>query len=171
MIRPLLVLAVVELAVGTVALQWLVPPDPVLIWNASPSAPLGLYRVTAAHRPRRGDLVAIRTPEPLAGFLAENGYLPARLPLLKHVAAVAGQRVCRDGRQLTIDGQTSVRALGRDRRGRPLPVWAGCYQLGPSEFFALNPTAPDSLDGRYFGPLPTSAVIGIAHPLWLRGSL
>ena len=31
----------------------------------------------------------------------------------------------------------------------------------------LNPAHPDSLDGRYFGPLPASAVIGRAVPLHL----
>ncbi|MGQ2936859.1 MAG: S26 family signal peptidase, partial [Sphingopyxis sp.] len=31
----------------------------------------------------------------------------------------------------------------------------------------LNP-APDSLDGRYFGPLPDTGVVGVAHPLLVR---
>jgi type IV secretory pathway protease TraF len=30
----------------------------------------------------------------------------------------------------------------------------------------MNPEARDSLDGRYFGPLPTSSVIGRATPLY-----
>jgi type IV secretory pathway protease TraF len=31
---------------------------------------------------------------------------------------------------------------------------------------ALNADVPTSLDGRYFGPLPLSSVIGRALPLW-----
>lgn len=169
MTRPLLVLATVQLAVALTAVQWLTPPDPKLIWNASPSAPIGLYWVTRTLQLRRGDLVGIMPPEPLAGFLSENGYLPAGVPLLKHVAAVAGQRVCRRHEQITIDGATAAWALPNDRRGRPLPVWSNCYQLGPGEVFALN-SAPDSLDSRYFGPLPTSSVVGQARPLWLPQS-
>jgi type IV secretory pathway protease TraF len=30
----------------------------------------------------------------------------------------------------------------------------------------MNWRSADSLDGRYFGALPTSAVIGTAEPLW-----
>jgi type IV secretory pathway protease TraF len=30
----------------------------------------------------------------------------------------------------------------------------------------MNWSVPDSLDGRYFGPIPTSSVIGRALPLW-----
>ena len=30
----------------------------------------------------------------------------------------------------------------------------------------MNPGVPDSLDGRYFGPLPASSIIGRAVPLW-----
>ena len=33
----------------------------------------------------------------LAGWLAERHYLPRNVPLLKHVVAKAGQRVCRIG--------------------------------------------------------------------------
>ena len=56
----------------------------------------------------------------------------------------------------------------RDGRGRPLPVWQDCRTLGADELLLLNPDHPDSLDGRYFGPLPTSTVIGRATPLHLR---
>ncbi len=38
--------------------------------------------------------------------------------------------------------------------------------LQPGEVFLMNPTAPDSLDGRYFGPLPASSIVGRAVPLW-----
>lgn len=166
MIRPAIVFAGLTAVVTVTAVQVLSPPAPRLIWNASPSAPIGLYRVSPERAVRRGDLVAITPPEPLAGFLAERGYLPLGVPLLKHVVAVAGQCVCRAGAVVSIDGVPAATALGRDRRGRALPSWRGCEQLGPNQVFALNAT-PDSLDGRYFGPLPTSSVIGRAQPIWL----
>ena len=49
-----------------------------------------------------------------------------------------------------------------------MPVWQGCRTLGAGELLLLNPDHPDSLDGRYFGPLPASTVIGRATPLHLR---
>jgi type IV secretory pathway protease TraF len=38
--------------------------------------------------------------------------------------------------------------------------------LSGGEFFALNADISTSLDGRYFGPLPLSSVIGRAIPVW-----
>ena len=33
----------------------------------------------------------------------------------------------------------------------------------------MNPRSANSLDGRYFGPLPASSVVGRAIPLWTNG--
>lgn len=139
---------------------------PALVWNASASVPVGLYRVQPIGRPRVGDLVVVRPPEALARFLVDGGYLPRGVPLLKRVAALSGQRVCRAGLAITVDGVLLGAAIERDRRGRPLPVWQGCQVLGPDQLFLLNPERPDSLDGRYFGPLPLASVMGRARPLW-----
>jgi type IV secretory pathway protease TraF len=38
--------------------------------------------------------------------------------------------------------------------------------LGDDELFVMNWQSADSLDSRYFGPLPASAVIGQAIPVW-----
>jgi type IV secretory pathway protease TraF len=32
----------------------------------------------------------------------------------------------------------------------------------------MNPQSADSLDGRYFGPLPTASIVGRAIPLWVN---
>src|SRR5690606_5498594 len=112
--------------------------------------------------PPIGALVAVTPPERLARWLSARGYLPKGLPLLKHVAARAGQRVCRSGNVVSVDARRVTIARARDGRGRPLPVWQGCRTLQPGELLLLNPAVPDSLDSRYFGPLPASAVIGRA---------
>ena len=143
-------------------------PFPRVIWNASASAPIGLYRIHPDSDPPTGALVAIAPPERLARWMAVRGYLPEGVPLLKHVAAKAGQRVCRSGDVVSVDARPVAVALAHDRRGRPLPVWQGCRTLRTGELLLLNPAHPDSLDGRYFGPLPASVVIGRATPLHLR---
>ena len=143
-------------------------PLPRLIWNASASAPIGLYRIQPDRDPPAGALVAVTPPNSLARWLSARGYLPEGVPLLKHVAAKAGQRVCRTGAVVSIDARPVAIAQTRDRRGRPLPVWRGCRRLAANELLLLNPAVPDSLDGRYFGPLLVSAVIGRATPLHLR---
>jgi len=143
-------------------------PLPRVIWNASASAPLGLYRIEPDRDPAIGALVAVTPPAPLARWLAERGYLGERVPLLKHVAAKAGQRVCRIGAVVSVDARPVVVALGRDGRGRSLPVWQGCRTLRAGEVLMLNPDHADSMDGRYFGPLPASTVLGRAMPVLTR---
>lgn len=143
-----------------------VHPTPRLIWNVTASTPAGLYALVPTYRPRIGDVVAVSPPEPIAGFLADGGYLPERVPLLKRVTAIAGQTVCRFGAVVTVDTIVVGAARERDSRGRALPVWRGCRVIGDGEFFLMNPH-PDSLDGRYFGPLPTTMLLGRAHPLFL----
>jgi conjugative transfer signal peptidase TraF len=137
-----------------------------LIWNASASVPIGLYTIDPDHLLEVTDLVAVDAPEPLATFLAERGYLPRGVPLMKRVAGVAGQRVCRTGRTISVDGVDMAEALDRDRSGRALPSWQGCRLLGVGEIFLMNWQVRDSLDGRYFGPLSTDTIIGRATPLY-----
>ena len=146
-----------------------VAPRPRLIWNASASTAVGLYRVDPLRHPARGDLVVITPPDGVSRFLAERRYLPLGVPLMKHVAALPGQTVCRSGAIVTIDGRRAAVAQTRDRLARPLPVWQGCHRVGDGELFLLNP-AEASLDGRYFGIVPTSGVIGRARPLLTRAA-
>ncbi len=139
---------------------------PRLIWNASASTPIGLYSLDRSPRLEVTDLVAVDAPEPLASFLAERDYVPRGVPLMKRVAALPGQRVCRTGARITIDGIAMGEALERDRLGRELPVWQGCRRIGDDEVFLMNFDVPDSVDGRYFGPLSRGFVIGRALPVW-----
>jgi conjugative transfer signal peptidase TraF len=136
------------------------------VWNASASVPVGLYRLRPAGELVVGELVAVQPPEPLATFLADGGYLPRGIPMLKRVLALPGQTVCRDRYAITVDKVEMGVTRERDSRGRPLPVWQGCRVVAEGEVFLMNWQSADSLDGRYFGVLLTSAIIGRAEPLW-----
>ena len=143
-------------------------PLPRVIWNASASVPIGLYRIHPDRDPPAGVLVAVMPPRRWAGWMAERGYLPEGVPLLKHVAAKAGQRVGRIGATVSVDARPVATARARDGRGRSLPVWQGCRTLRAGELLMLNPDHADSLDGRYFGPLLASTVLGRAIPILTR---
>jgi conjugative transfer signal peptidase TraF len=143
-----------------------VPVAPKLIWNASASLPIGFYTIAPAEHLEVADLVAVDPPEPLASFLAERRYLPRGVPLLKRIAGLPGQHVCRNGAHVTVDGIDMGDALVRDRLGRELPAWQGCRHVADDEVFLMNWWVEDSLDGRYFGPLPATSIIGRAMPLW-----
>jgi type IV secretory pathway protease TraF len=128
--------------------------------------PIGFYRVLPVGGLIVTDLVVAFPPEDLATFLAEGGYLPRGVPLIKRVLALPGQTVCREKLGITVDGIDMGAARKRDRRGRILPCWQGCRALAEGEVFLMNWDEPASLDSRYFGPLPVTAVVGRAVPLW-----
>ena len=168
MIRARKTLIATGTALALIGAAAVVTSDPLLIWNASASVPVGFYAVTPITQPGIGDLVAVRPPEPLGRWLVQNGYLGPDTSLLKRVAALPGSEVCRKGTTIIIDGHVVAEAQLRDRLGRPLPAWRGCRTLRDGELFLLNADHPGSLDGRYFGPLHAVTIIGRATPIWTR---
>jgi conjugative transfer signal peptidase TraF len=155
-------LGAVVVVVSTIAVR----PAQRYVWNASESVPIGLYRLHPIGRLAVTQLVAVQPPEPLATFLQDRRYLPRGIPLLKRVLALPGQTVCRDQLAITVDKIEIGTAREHDSGGRPLPIWQGCYVIADGEVFLMNWQSADSFDGRYFGALPTSAIIGTAEPLW-----
>lgn len=139
---------------------------PKLIWNASASVPIGLYDLAPPRDLHLGDLVAVMPPKPLADFMVERGYIGRGVPMMKRVVALPGQQVCRISYAIAVDGVPFGDALDRDRLGRDLPVWQGCRRIADGDIFLMNSTVRDSLDGRYFGPIPARTVIGRATPIY-----
>ncbi|OZI62743.1 MULTISPECIES: S26 family signal peptidase [Bordetella] len=176
-LRAHLVLAGLS-ACGLAALAWasFVHPLPRLIYNPSDSVAIGWYRVEPLHQrtdslPRPlsvGSIVVTTLPADTAALAAQRRYLPARVPLLKRVGAIAPQTVCVFDALVWIDGVPVAGVLAADRLGRPLPSWRQCRQLRPGELFLLSAINPASFDSRYFGPVSTAAVIGVARPVWLE---
>lgn len=154
------------IAIAAIALPTFVELPTAIIWNASPSAPIGFYRVRPAERLEIPDLVVVDAPEPLERFAVERGYLPPNIPLLKRVVGLPGQTVCRIDRTISVDDVEIGDALERDTFGRAMPVWQGCRRIAGDEVFLMNWDARNSLDGRYFGPIPANSIIGTAVPLW-----
>ena len=176
-LRARIVLASLS-ACGLAALAWaaFVQPLPRLVYNPSDSVAVGWYRVEplsqrAGSLPLPlsvGSIVLIGLPPDAAALAARRGYLPTHVPLLKRVGAVAPQHVCVFDALVWIDGVPVAAVRPADRLGRPLPSWPQCRQLRPGELFLLSATNPASFDSRYFGPVSASAVIGVAHPVWLE---
>jgi len=137
-----------------------------LVWNASASVPLGLYGIEPNTAARVGDLVVVRPSPALTRFMAERRYVEAGALLIKPVAATSGAIVCRLGSRITIDARAVAFALPRDRFGRALPTWSGCRGLRADQLFLIAPIHRDSFDGRYFGPVARSRIVGRALPLW-----
>ena len=159
------ILAASLIAAIALGLPLIARPLPRLVYNASASAPLGFYRLIPAAHFARGDLVLAHLPEVQARLAADRRYLPPSVPIVKRVAALAGDFVCADSGIVVVNDRLAVAILAMDREGRALPAWHGCRTLAPGEVFLLMPNVPASFDGRYFGPIPTTAIIGRLVPL------
>ena len=138
-----------------------------LVWNASASAPMGLYRVHSGGPIRSGDMVVAWTPEAARALAARRHYLPANVPLVKRVAAIAGDRVCATGGVISINGYRVAARHKVDPAGRSMPRWTGCRRLSGGEYFLLM-ESPLSFDGRYFGVTQRENLVGRAVLLWAR---
>lgn len=157
------VLAFVFTSLSAIGFAMIAGPKPIFIWNLSPSVPTGLYIVRRGSV-EKGEIAVISLPEPIARLARERSYLPKDIPALKVVFAVAGDRVCRTGQALFVNGTKVAKARKLDRQGRPMPVWSGCHRLVSGEVFLLNPH-PESFDSRYFGPVRKDKIIGRAIKL------
>lgn len=141
--------------------------DPIVVWNATASVPIGLYRVVAG-QPQRGSIVVIRLPQPLRTYADARAYLPASVFLIKPIAALRGDILCRHGSVVSVNGRVVAFARKVDHAGRPLLSWRGCRRLNATHI-AVIANQPDSFDSRYFGPVDTDNLIGQAIPVWTSG--
>jgi len=134
-----------------------------LIWNRTGSVPQGLYWLSDEPF-TKGSWVVVSSRSAEAQWAEDKSFVGRDWPLLKQIAGVSGDEICRFGREILIDGERVAEARIVDSKGRALPVWEGCSVLEEDQFFLLN-KHPDSLDGRYFGAMERSDLVGVARPL------
>ena len=164
--------ALLAVAAGTaiilVTAGSLIRPAPRLVWNASASAPEGLYAVVPTASIGVGAMVIARVPERYRSLAAARHYIPRNVPLVKQVAAGPGDQICALGRDLYRNGIFLATRRAADGMGRALPGWQGCVRLRDRQYFLLMAAAPLSFDRRYFGPSDRKDILGQAHLLWAR---
>jgi conjugative transfer signal peptidase TraF len=137
-----------------------------MVYNPSDSVPRGWYRIGSPDLLHVGGIVLVRLPVGVVALAAQRGYLPAGVPLLKRIGAVAPQSVCVGEGSVRIEGVAVAAVLAVDGVGRPLSPWAQCRSLVDGEIFLLSYGHRASFDSRYFGPVDASAIVGRAYPLW-----
>lgn len=161
-------IAIIGAGVTLLGLTLVFPPTPRLVWNVSASAPIGLYAVTSGVPIDPGDMVIARVPDPWRMLAARRRYIPVNVPLVKHVAAAAGDEVCALGQEIFINGRRVAERRIADSGNRLMPWWSGCVRLRGHQLFLLMTNSPASFDGRYFGVTDGPQVIGKARLLWAR---
>ncbi|MDB5582308.1 MAG: chromosome segregation protein ParM [Bradyrhizobium sp.] len=155
-------------AFWAIVIQMVFPPAPRLVWNASASAPIGLYAVRPGARIVAGDMVIAWLPQPYRRLAATRHYLPENVPLVKRVIGAPHDRICAIGAVISANGRRVATRLATDGQGRSMLWWRGCRTLGRGEYFLLMEGVAASFDGRYFGITRASDVVGKAYPLWTR---
>lgn len=144
------------------------PRRPLLIWNVSASAPVGLYLVRAPTGIEPGDMVAAKLAEPYAPLADQRRYLPLNVPMIKRVVAIDHDVVCADGGGVSVNGRWLAAGPLVDAKGRAMPSWQGCKPLSDGQVFLLMEEHLDSFDGRYFGVTDRQNIIGKVQLLWER---
>ena len=144
--------------------------------NETPSAPVGLWRVTPVEGPpTRGAYVSFCPPDtPIfrlakdRGYIAKGACASGLQPLLKSVAAVAGDQVVLDENGFWVNGHlvSNSRVKIQDKRGRPMPTLSFYSTIVPEgEVWLVSSSHASSFDSRYFGPVATSEIEGVAKPV------
>ncbi|HEY7810923.1 MAG TPA: S26 family signal peptidase [Allosphingosinicella sp.] len=159
--------AIAALTVSALVVTIFWRPRPLLVWNASASMPVGLYAVAPPIEVRAGEMVIARIPEQARSLAADRGYLPLNVALVKRVGAARGDRVCAVGEAIWVNGRHVAARREADGRGRRMPWWTDCRDLGDGEYLLLTENAL-SFDGRYFGITRKEDLLGRAVLLWAR---
>lgn len=122
----------------------------------------------------RGATVVVCLPSRTSAVARSRGYISAgscadgNAPIGKRVAAMAGDTVSLTPIGLTINGRVmpNTRPLDRDREGRALPrIGYGHYVVQVGEIWLVSTYSARSFDSRYFGPVPTTSVVGRVRPI------
>jgi type IV secretory pathway protease TraF len=126
--------------------------NPTVIINETISVAKGAYvRTGDAQSLKRGDMIAMQMNRSARDYLGDKLGYPKDTMLIKRVAGLSGDVMCRHGIEVMINART-IQAARRDTNGNLLPYWSGCHVLLPNEVFLLG-DHPGSFDSRYFGPV------------------
>ena len=136
---------------------------PWLLYNRTPSVPLGFYRYTGS-TPQVGDLVAFPLPEAAHEYARQRGESTDIL-LLKPVLADRGDHVSTLHGELRINGVLIGAIPDTDAAGRTLPHWRGARVLADGQLFVGSTDVVHSFDSRFFGPIDIAQVVGVYRRL------
>ncbi|MFT0549155.1 conjugative transfer signal peptidase TraF [Allopusillimonas ginsengisoli] len=142
--------------------------------NFTESAPTGLWRVSDTATGQRGELVEVCPPQqPVVQIMGDRGYLEPGgcpgdvIPLLKPIAAVAGDTVTlTQGQPAAVNGRVLPNTIAMPA----VPAWPdGVYTVATGQVWLFSTYSAGSFDSRYFGPVPVANVRGRAVALLVAG--
>ena len=131
--------------------------DHFILINQTQSLPNWVFIVDKGTLPRKGDMVAF-IPGP-------NAYYPDKLPFVKIVRGVGGDKVTIEGVDIVVNGQR-LGAIKSLTGANPKVTAMDEGAIPDGHYFVWSPS-PDSFDSRYkeIGYVENSRIIGRARPL------
>lgn len=150
------------LAVGVALMGLLIGLHARLVWNISPSLPIGLYWRQAVGEIRIGDLVEFTPPDAIIQKFP-TGW---RGTLIKQVVGLAGDRACWTAAAFIVmhDQQRMVVAL---EAAHTAPD-ESCEIVSAVSFLGVG-QHQRSLDSRYVGQIDRRRIVHKVVPLWTWG--
>jgi type IV secretory pathway protease TraF len=134
-----------------------------MIYNHSPSMPVGVYLHSDLDL-ARGAIVTVRARDVAPALAASRGFDGPADRFIKRVAAMAGDEVCAVKGRLRINGADLAAVPMRGQPNMSPAAWSGCRTLSAGEVLLLG-DAPNSIDGRYWGPIDARLVDGVWRKL------
>lgn len=136
--------------------------QPKVIFNFTPSIPLGVYLVTDNQSFAKGDVLVFAPPESVETIVQNRKWLvKKRGYLLKPIVAVSGDFVCIENNHFYVNNSDFGEVKSHDKEGRDLPDYHFCGTVSTGTFF-VGVQKSDSFDSRYFGPIKDTQIIGVA---------
>lgn len=136
--------------------------------------PIGFYEQIMTREIKRGDLVSVCLPKPIAAVALQRGYLRAGncpsevVPVLKRVIAIPGDTITLTNSDITVNGlKYYAPFMSIDHNKRPLQkfIHNGLYQSNHGYWIYGDNDPIQSWDSRYYGAVDRKAIIGIYKPL------
>lgn len=146
-----------------VVFAYVVPP---IFLNRTLSAPRGLYLLSKEFRLQRNELVIFSFPSNLKPYLTQYPWLK-EVSQLKTIGALPGDTYCVVKGELVVEGDAVGKVYTKDNRERALPHLSGCSTVKPNNFLPLSVNKEGSFDGRNYGEVSQSLIMGKARPLFL----
>lgn len=152
------------MATSMLLAQMIAEPLDVVLYNGSPSIPVGFY-MRSSDVPGAGAIVTVRAREVAPDYANLRQFTDPGDRFIKRVAASGGDQVCAQADDVFINGHTAAHRAHSDATGRVLPRWEDCRTLRENELFLLGDTG-NSFDSRHFGPVSTDDIEGVWRPLF-----
>lgn len=137
--------------------------------NHTSSLPYGVWQDDNSSRAMKaGDVVVAcpRLPPDLQVYIERGNCPDGREPVLKKVAAIAGDTVEMTFTGISVNGRMIPESapLVTDSQGRTLKAYpVGAYKVPAGEVWLVNPMKL-SLDSRYTGPVLVSDIVSVTVP-------